>query len=76
MSNIPPDILAAQAAGRIPDGESLEYLAESKDGPAKAAIVFLGCLAFVTILGRFYSRIWLIKKLGLDDYLAFFTMVF
>jgi fucose permease len=76
MSNIPPEILAAQAAGRIPTGESLEYLAESRDGPAKAAIVFVGCVAFVTMIGRFYSRIWLVKKLGLDDYLAFFTLVF
>lgn len=76
MANIPPDILAAQAAGKIPDDVSLGYLAESRDGPAKAAIIVLGCVAFITMMGRFYSRMKFVKKFGLDDYLAFLTMVF
>jgi hypothetical protein len=76
MANIPPDILTAQAAGRIPDDVSLGYLAESRDGPAKVAIIALGCVAFITMMGRFYSRMQLAKKFGLDDYLAFLTMVF
>lgn len=72
---IPEDILLANAAGRIPDDVSLEYLAETRDGPAKVAIVFLVCLAGVLMLVRLYARTWLVKKIGMDDILAVLTMV-
>ncbi|KAI5303147.1 hypothetical protein KEM56_007857 [Ascosphaera pollenicola] len=38
---IPADIQAASDAGRIPSDVSLEYLAETKDHPAKVAIIFM-----------------------------------
>lgn len=40
---IPDDILAANAAGRIPSGVTLEYLAESRDSSAIAGIIFMIC---------------------------------
>lgn len=72
---IPDDILLADAAGRIPSGMSLEYLAESRDRPAIVGIIFLVCLTGVIMIVRLYARIWLVKKLGLDDVLAILTMV-
>ncbi|KAJ5612978.1 hypothetical protein N7510_006172 [Penicillium lagena] len=71
---IPADILAAKAAGRIPDNVSLEYLAQSRDGPAIAGIIFMVCFTGVLMSVRLYARIFLVKKLGLDDALATFTL--
>ncbi|KAF7595632.1 hypothetical protein BBP40_005380 [Aspergillus hancockii] len=73
---IPDDILLADAAGRIPSGVSLEFLAESRDRPAIVAILFLVCFTGVIMMVRLYARIWLVKKLGLDDILAILTMVY
>jgi hypothetical protein len=72
---IPADILAAKAARRIPDNVSLEHLAQSRDGPAIAGIIFMVCLAGVLMSVRLYARMFLVKKLGLDDALATFTLV-
>lgn len=72
---IPADILAADAAGRIPDGVSLEYLAQSRDHSAIVGIIFMVCLTGVLMILRLYARIFLIKKLGIDDGLAILTMV-
>ncbi|KAI5289453.1 hypothetical protein KEM54_003840 [Ascosphaera aggregata] len=43
---IPDDIRAADEAGRIPAGLSLEYLAESLDRPTIIAIIFMIYIAF------------------------------
>lgn len=72
---IPDDILLADAAGTIPPGMSLEYLAESRDRPALVAIIFLVCFTGAIMIVRLYARIWLVKKLGLDDALAILTML-
>ena len=72
---IPDDILLADAAGTIPSDVSLEHLAESRDRPAKVAIIFMVCLAGVLMLVRLYARTWLVKKIGMDDILAVLTMV-
>lgn len=72
---IPPDILAAQAAGRIPDGISVSYLAQSRDHSAIVGIVFLVCLTGVLMALRLYARMFIVKKTGLDDALAILTMV-
>ncbi|KAE8152162.1 hypothetical protein BDV25DRAFT_151434 [Aspergillus avenaceus] len=72
---IPDDILLADAAGRIPAGISLDYLAQSRDRPAIVAIVFLVCFTGTLMAVRLYARIWLVKKLGLDDALAILTMM-
>jgi hypothetical protein len=75
MLNIPADIETAQAAGQIPSGISKEYLAQSRDQPAKIAIIFVGALTFVLVVARCYARLFLVKQAGLDDALAVFTMV-
>ncbi|GLI74367.1 hypothetical protein PoHVEF18_002604 [Penicillium ochrochloron] len=72
---IPEDILAANATGRIPDGISLSYLAESRDHPAIVGILFMVCFAGLLVLVRLYARLFLVKKLGLDDALAVLTMI-
>ncbi|KAH8433767.1 uncharacterized protein LDX57_011401 [Aspergillus melleus] len=72
---IPDDILLADAAGTIPSDVSLEHLAESRDRPAKVAIIFMVCLAGVLMLVRLYARTWLVKKIGMDDILAVLTMI-
>jgi hypothetical protein len=72
---IPEDILAANATGRIPDGVSLSYLAESRDHSAIVGILFMVCFAGLVVLVRLYARLFLVKKLGLDDALAVLTLV-
>lgn len=72
---IPKDILVANATGRIPDGITLSYLAESRDRPAIVGIIFTVCFAGLVMLVRLYARLVLVKKLGLDDALALLTMV-
>lgn len=75
MSDIPANILAAQAAGTIPNGMSLSYLAQSADRSEKIAVLVVGSLSFVVVLARCYARIWVIKQMGLDDVLAILTVV-
>jgi hypothetical protein len=72
---IPADILAADAAGSIPNGVSLSYLAQSRDKSAIVGIIFMVCLTGVLVLLRLYARLFLVKQLGLDDALAVLTMV-
>ncbi|CAI7668844.1 unnamed protein product [Penicillium pancosmium] len=73
---IPADILAADAAGSIPDGVSLSYLAQSRDKSAIVGIIFMVCLTGALVLLRLYARLFLVKQLGLDDALAVLTMLF
>lgn len=72
---IPADISAAFAAGRIPDHVSLSYLAESRDHSAIVGIMFMVCLTGFLMIIRLYARMFLVKKVGLDDALAILTMV-
>lgn len=72
---IPADILAADKAGRIPDGISLSYLAESRDRSAIVGILFMVCLTGLLTILRLYARVFLIKKVGLDDWLTILTWV-
>lgn len=72
---IPADILAANAAGRIPKGISLSYLAQSRDHSAIVGIIFLACLTGLTMGLRLYARLFLVKRMGLDDALAVLTLV-
>ncbi|RJE21942.1 hypothetical protein PHISCL_05717 [Aspergillus sclerotialis] len=67
---IPSDILAANAAGRIPNNVSLEYLAQSRDHSAIVGIIFMVCLTGVVMILRLYARFFLVKKVGFDDGLA------
>ena len=72
---IPSDILAAEAAGRIPSDVSLEYLAQSRDHSAIVGILFLVCLTGIVMIVRLYARFFIVKRLGFDDALAILTMV-
>ncbi|KAJ5558218.1 hypothetical protein N7535_008433 [Penicillium sp. DV-2018c] len=73
---IPEDILAAEAAGRIPSGVSLEYLAESRDRPALVGIIFMICFTGLVMIVRLYARAYIVKRVGLDDALAIVTLLF
>ncbi|RAH48717.1 uncharacterized protein BO95DRAFT_450962 [Aspergillus brunneoviolaceus CBS 621.78] len=75
MANIPAAIEAADAAGRIPAGISLEYLAQSRDRPAKIAIIFVCALTTLVVIARCYARIFFLKRFGMDDSLAVFTLL-
>lgn len=75
MSTVHSNIESAQAAGQIPSGLSLDYLAQTRDKPAKIAILFVGCLSIALLIARCYARVFLVKSFGLDDTLAVFTMV-
>ncbi|KGO78203.1 hypothetical protein PITC_034180 [Penicillium italicum] len=72
---IPDDILAAEAAGRIPSGVSLEYLAGSRDKSAIAGIIFMICFTGLLMIVRLYARAFIVKKIGLDDALAVVTLM-
>ncbi|KAJ5697365.1 hypothetical protein N7488_011049 [Penicillium malachiteum] len=73
---IPADILAAYAAGRIPDGVSLSYLAQSRDKSALVGILFMVCFTGILMVLRLYARVFLVKKVGFDDWLAIVTLLF
>ncbi|KAJ5782306.1 hypothetical protein N7457_004080 [Penicillium paradoxum] len=72
---IPADILAAQAAGRIPSDISLEYLAETSDRSAIVGIIFMICFTGLLMLLRLYARAFIVKKIGWDDALAIATLM-
>ena len=72
---IPSDILAADAAGRIPKDVTLEFLAQSRDKAAIVGIVFMVCFTGLLMIVRLYARLFIVKKLGLDDALAILTLV-
>ncbi|KAF7519245.1 hypothetical protein PCG10_010107 [Penicillium crustosum] len=72
---IPDDILAANAAGRIPSGVTLEYLAESRDSSAIVGIIFMICFTGLLMIIRLYARTFIVKKMGLDDVLAVVTLM-
>ncbi|OQD60665.1 hypothetical protein PENPOL_c021G03932 [Penicillium polonicum] len=72
---IPDDILAADAAGRIPNGVTLEYLAQSRDSSAIVGIIFMICFTGLLMIIRLYARAFIVKKLGLDDALAVVTLM-
>ncbi|KAJ5677812.1 uncharacterized protein N7477_003445 [Penicillium maclennaniae] len=72
---IPSDILAAEAAGRIPSDVSLQYLAQSRDHSAIVGILFLVCLTGSLLIVRLYARFYIVKKVGFDDALAILTMM-
>ncbi|KAJ5587593.1 uncharacterized protein N7459_003358 [Penicillium hispanicum] len=72
---IPANILAAEAAGKIPDNVSLAYLAQSRDHSAIAGILFMICFTGLLMIVRLYARAFLVKKVGLDDALAILTLI-
>lgn len=69
------DIQAAEADGRIPDGVSLQYLAESRDGPAIAGILFMVCFTGIVLMARLSAGALVLKRIRVDDGFAVATMV-
>ena len=70
-----PAVASAAAAGRIPPEVSLAFLDETKDAPAIAAIIFLLVLTGIVVLGRLFSRVFVLKRFGYDDALALLSFV-
>ncbi|KAH8705883.1 hypothetical protein BGW36DRAFT_19069 [Talaromyces proteolyticus] len=75
LTDVPADIAHAFEVGNIPPGITVEFLMESRDGPTKAAIYFLFFFTFALMLARCYSRIFVVRKFGLDDWLACLTLI-
>lgn len=76
MPAIPDDILLAQSEGRIPDGITLYYLAESRDRAALVAIPTICALVTFVVALRCYARAVVLKGFGIDDILAVCTLPF
>ena len=70
-----PAVAAAIAAGRVPDTVSADYLNESRDQSAIAAIIFVGVFTSLVVFARTVSRACLFKHYGFDDALALFGLV-
>lgn len=75
MDSIPADIQAADAAGQIPSGISLEYLAEAYDKQVIIGIIVLVVVSFVVLVLRCFARVVLLKRTGIDDLLMVLAMV-
>ncbi|KDN60026.1 hypothetical protein CSUB01_12185 [Colletotrichum sublineola] len=65
---------AAVAAGRVPPNISLAYLEEDRDTPSMNASIFMFALTLVIVNGRAFSRLYLRKVFGVDDFLAMISM--
>lgn len=72
---VEPAILAAIDAGNVPSSITVEYLMQNRDPPAIIALIFIGVLAFIVVVARCFSRLFLVKSFGFDDGLAFFSVV-
>lgn len=73
---VAPDVAQAYSNGRVPTNTSYitpEYLSESRDGPAIAGILAVYIITTVLLICRFAARIFIVKKLGLDDSIAAFS---
>ncbi|ORY60785.1 uncharacterized protein BCR38DRAFT_459768 [Pseudomassariella vexata] len=66
---------AAIAAGRVPNNTSADYLNESRDRETIIIIFFVYGLTFVFVNFRIWSRVFLIKRFGLDDGLAVLSLI-
>jgi hypothetical protein len=75
VTNFPPDIAHAIDVGSVPPGVPVSLLLESRDNPTKIGIYFMFSLTFVFLLLRCYSRAFVVRKFGLDDWLACVTFV-
>ena len=77
MFPFPEDVaqaLASNATG-IPASLTYDYLAESTDGPSRAAIIFLLLLTSAFVILRLYGRFFIVKQFGSDDGLAILSLV-
>lgn len=68
-------IQQAIANGTVPDGITAEYLSESRDRPSIVGIIFVTALTFVVVCTRLISRSCIVRRVGIDDALAAFSLV-
>lgn len=75
----PTNAQAIQAAlakpNYLPPGTTLALMEQSRDESAVVAILFVGSLVSVVVALRCYARVAIVKKFGLDDWLALLTLV-
>jgi hypothetical protein len=72
---IEPAITAAIASGKVHPSISAAYLMQNRNYPAKVAIVIVGLLTFVVVALRCGSRLFLVRRFGIDDALAACSLV-
>lgn len=70
-----PKVAEAIASGRVPEGITEAFLNESKDQPAIIAIVIVTVLVSGVVLCRLASRVFVVKRVGVDDGLALGSLV-
>ncbi len=73
---VDPRITQAFEDGRVTEeGITPEFLSESKDQEAIIAIIFVTALTFFIVCCRLLSRIFIVKRFGVDDALALCGLV-
>ncbi|KAK3950860.1 hypothetical protein QBC32DRAFT_6385 [Pseudoneurospora amorphoporcata] len=65
-----PRVTRALQAGRVPENITTAWLEESRDDSAIGAIIFVTILTAVIVLSRIASRVLVLRRTGLDDWLA------
>lgn len=70
-----PAVTAAIASGKVPSSISADYLMQNRNYPAKVAIVFVGLLTSTIVALRCGSRLFVVKRFGIDDALAIASWV-
>ncbi|KAH6657437.1 hypothetical protein BKA67DRAFT_643441 [Truncatella angustata] len=71
LASLTPEQLAAMPAAQPPEGVQSNFDHPDSTAPRAIAVisVFLGIMIMVVAL-RLYSRIWVVRKTGLDDWAA------
>ncbi|TWU74927.1 hypothetical protein ED733_004797 [Metarhizium rileyi] len=64
------DVDRAIADGRVPSHVTRGFLLESKDRPAIVGILVVTGLTFLVVFGRVYSRAFVVRRFGFDDWIA------
>jgi hypothetical protein len=72
---VEPAITVAIQSGNVPPEITVGYLMENRDPPAVVAIIFVAVLTFLVVTARCSSRYFIVKRFGLDDGLAFLSVV-
>jgi hypothetical protein len=70
-----PLVDQAFADGRVPVEITREYLYETRDPPAIAAIIAITAISSLVVLVRLVSRAFYVRRFGLDDALVAFSWV-
>lgn len=72
--SVDPAITAAIQSGDLPASVTVDYLMESRDRPAKIAILSVGILTAIIVSLRIFSR-WSVRRLYIDDAFAVLSLV-